>query len=270
MRHHRKALAAADIAWIGPEAVRAAMGQPVGALWRRVGLAAAQDWRVRRRLVALIGPGRAVASDENCLGRLGDMMAAGRLYPHARAGVARWAAAMAKGGGREEARVYLAIRDYAAFFAACHAQSLRGGAPAPLSGGARAALAALPRRWPDVVADIRRALPGARLTLWRFEDHGALAPRLLALMSGMEGLTPVNRRPMATPGAAAMAAIFAAAAARPDRRLPKEAFDELAAAHAGAPPYRPFETAEAAAMAAAYEADLATLRADPGLTFLSP
>ncbi|MEM7524680.1 MAG: hypothetical protein AAF360_13155 [Pseudomonadota bacterium] len=269
LRKNRDRLTAAGVSLISPDEVRALAGggQEAAARMRplpslRAG-AAAQ--RLRARLDERAGGGPVVAADENSLGRCAEVIARRALYPTAAARLAVWRPALAA-----EATVFLAIRSYADFFAGAHAQAARGGAAAALSPYALAALAALPRRWTDVVADIRSVAPRAHLVIWAYEDYPALDRSLMTRLTGLSGLDAVNRRPMATPRAPAMEAIFARAATRPGQEISAQAFDELAAAAPkDAPRYDPFSPTARKAMEAAYAEDLDRLRADPGVETLS-
>lgn len=220
----------------------------------------------RRRLAELLrGADRALASDQDAMGRCDEMIARAALYPAARARLRLWRRA-AKG---RETTVWLSIRAYAPFLSGVHAQALTGRQAAPLPPHVRARLAALPRRWPDVVGDIRAVLPEARLIVWDCAGYAALRPRILAEMTGGVGLEPVNRRPMATPSGAAMAAIFAAPAAL----LTREALDAAGQARPigpGAPRYDPWSETERAAMDAAWAEDRERVAALPGVEMLEP
>ncbi|MEL6793185.1 MAG: hypothetical protein AAFP78_07010 [Pseudomonadota bacterium] len=266
LRKNAARLAGEGVRVVAPSEVRGLIGRGQRAAAEMAPIPSLRAALAARRLRRFLeGDERIAVSDENALGLTGEIIAAGALYPHAAARLRLWRSA----AGARPLAVYFAVRDYAPFFAGAHAQSIRGGAMIPLEPAQIARLAALPRRWPDVIADIRRALPAARMTLWRFEDYAALQAEILRRMTGAGDLEPRRKRPMATPSAPAMEALFAAAATRPGRRIPKDEFERAGAATAG-PRYMPFGEADQTRLATAYEEDVARFRTDPGIEFLVP
>ncbi|MEL7463374.1 MAG: hypothetical protein AAFN79_04870 [Pseudomonadota bacterium] len=266
LRENAPRLAAAGLEWAPPSELRALIGRgrtaaaqmaPIPSLRAAVAAERLRRWaRGRTRLIL---------SDENSLGLTTEMMETGALYPAARA---RLRLLRNAARGRPLA-VFLAIRDYAPFFTGVHAQSIRDGAALALTERDLRRLAALPRRWPNVIADIRRALPGAALTIWRFEDYGALKAEIPRLITGIDDLAPHRRVSMRTPSAPAIEAIFAAAAARPDGRIPKEDYARLRQSIDG-PRYMPFDERRQARMSAVYAEDIAALKAVPDIAFIEP
>lgn len=231
-------------------AMRAAAGRgPFSAMRARIGAA---------RLARLPSAARLIVSDENAPGLIDEILETGALYPSARARLVLFR----RLASDRSAVVWLGLRAYPSFFAGVHAHSLIGRRAAPVSSVMRARLAALPRRWPDLVADAVAALPGARVVVWDHADHAALLPRILEEMTGLAGLAPVHRRPMATPSAAAMDAFFASGhlVTRADFR----------AADFEGPAYDPFTGEQRAAMNAAFAEDLETLAGTPGVERLRP
>ena len=196
LRRNRGGLAEAGIAYLGPDAIRALSARGARAAAKMGVWPSLRALAARRRLGRALQGGRIIASDENALGGCAEMMRAGRLYPHARARLRVWS------GVKPGARLYLCIREYGPFLSGAYVQSLVGGRAGRAVDAAR--LAALPRRWPDVVADIAAALPGRRLTVWDYADYAALGPVVLGAMTGDVPLEPVSRRPMATPSARAV------------------------------------------------------------------
>lgn len=262
------ALAAAGVTIVRPKDVRTAvgtvrerMGHP---LFKRLG------GRARRqaihRLTGLGAPAaHLVAADENTLGLCADIIATGTLYPDAGIRSALWQGMAA----RRDATVYLAVRAYPSFFAAVHAQAGRNARYEPLLASQAAALAALPRRWPDVVADIAAALPEANLILWAYEDYAHLRPEILRRMTGLTDLSPVAVRPMRTPTAAAMRALAEAGQHGP---VSQDLRAEIIARHPhekGASAYSPWTPEQRTQMRAAYAEDLIILKRRYGPQFLS-
>ncbi|MEM7546574.1 MAG: hypothetical protein AAF367_13650 [Pseudomonadota bacterium] len=271
MRKNRHRLREAGTVYAPPDQLRDLIGPAQRAAAAVAPLPSLRAMSAARALARLAdgAPKLLIAADENGLGHCGDMIRARRLYPEARARLGLWhRAARAR-----DLTCFLAIRDYAAFFASVHIQSVRDGPLAEMKKEDRIGLAALPRRWPDLVAEIRRALPGARLVMWEFDDYEALRETVARRLSGQEGLKPVLRRSMQTPSIAAWAALQVVAAGREDRRVPKDVFRAVMADHpvtTNNPRYAPWATAEAARMTVAYHEDVAALRADAGIEFLTP
>ena len=132
-----------------------------------------------------------------------------------------------------------------------------------------AALAALPRRWPDVIDDVRQALPNAKLILWAYEDYASVRPEILRLMTGLNDLQPVAIRPMRTPTAPAMDALAAAGRLGP---VTEKMRAEIIAQHPhvkGAAAYSPWTPDQRARMRTAYAEDLALLKDRYGPQFLA-
>ena len=266
LRENGHRLAAAGVRYAPPAEVRRLIGPARRAAARAGFLPSPRAIMAARRMAALAGrEPHLVVADENSLGMCAEVIETCALYPTAapRLRLLRRLAA------QRETTAFLAIRDYAAFFAGAHAQAARGGRAAPLSDARRAALAALPRRWTDVVGDIEKALPSVRLTLWRFEDYRALRAVLPEMISGAKDLKPFRRRSMATPSQAAMAAIFSRAAENANCEISVGDFDYLRSSHDGER-YMPFSPEERDAMAAAYAEDCERLRADADIRFLTP
>ncbi len=221
--------------------------------------------RMRRQVAA--APRLFIAADENTLGHCTDMMDAAALYPAARIRLSLWQRIAA----RRPITCFLAVRDYPEFFSGVHVQSIRDNLFTALGPDDTAALTALPRRWPDLVADIRAALPSARIVLWQYEDYKRLKGRIADRLTGIEGLRAVERRSMQTPSRTAMVALQSLAAAHRDGRVPRDAFARIVQDHPigpGNPRYTPWTADQIAAMRAAYADDIARLRADPAVEFL--
>lgn len=262
-------LTAAGVTVALPKDVRAA----VGAVRERLGhplfdaLGGGARRRAVRRLAGLgAGASHLVAADENTLGLCADIISDGVLYPDAGKRAALWAGLL----DGQAATIYLAIRAYPSFFASVHAQAGRSGRYSPLTPHQAEALAALPRRWPAVVADVMAALPNAKIVIWAYEDYAALRPEILRHMTGLTDLSPVAIRPMRTPTAAAMSALAQAGQRGP---VSETARAEIIAQHPhvkGAVAYSPWTPDQRARMRAAYAEDLEILQKRYGPQFLQP
>ena len=269
LRKNAAELTAAGVTIVRPKEVRTAvgsvrerMGHPLfpafGGMPRR---------RAMRRLARLgAGATHLVAADENTLGLCADIVSTGLLYPDAGIRTALWQ----RFRDGHDTTIYLAIRAYPSFFAAVHAQAGRNGRYERLMPAQAAALAALPRRWPEVIDEISGALPGAKVILWAYEDYAAVRSEVLMRMTGLSDLKPVAVRPMRTPTAAAMTALSEAGLRG---HVTEAQRAEIIAIHPnvkGAAAYSPWTPDQRAYMRAAYAEDLTALKARFGAQFLSP
>ncbi len=261
LKRHRAMLEAAGVQFAAPDEVRTLIGAGRRAAAKMGAMPSLRRSGAARRLARLDrGAERLVISDENSLGRCAEIFEQNCIYPTAGRQLMIWRRLAAK----RPTTVYLGVREYGAFFSGAYIQSIRGAQAYRPDESDRAALARLPRRWPDIVADVRQALPGAHLRVWAFEDYPALSHHLLAEMTG-QSLTPVNRRPMATPSGQAVDAYLA------NPQGGAAAITHLAADHpitGDNPRFSLWSQAEEAALNDIYQADLATLRDDLAEDFI--
>lgn len=260
---HRAVLAEAGVQLERPDDIRAVIGSGRRAAVQMGPIPSFRLAGASRRLAKLdLGLERLVISDENCLGLCPELFQREMLYPTAFRRMTVW---------RQLARqrptvVYMCIRNYATFFSGAFVQTIRNKTVFKPDPDSLAAIAEMPRRWGDVIADIRRALPEARLRVWDFEDHQALLPALLFEKTGLD-LQPVRRRPMATPSADAITAF------RKIRRMRRPPLEQLAKRHPITdqnPKFSLWTAAQNAALTEMYQADEAALRRDLGEDFLRP
>jgi hypothetical protein len=203
LHKNRAALADHDVDYLPPENIREAIKYWRIAAETMAPFPTVSGALAKRKLAKMdTGASRIIASDENSLGHCRTMIRRGELYGRALPRLRLWRLLAAK----RQTTVYLAIRNYAPFFTSAYAQSIRSARYYGLTALTLEELSRLPRRWPDVVKDIRRALPGARVIVWDFKDYKALRLRILEQMCGFEPPKHVKRRPMATPSTAGMAA----------------------------------------------------------------
>lgn len=258
---HRKALAEAGVQFERPDDIRAVVGSGRRAAVQMGPLPSFQRTGASRRLAKLDqGQDRFLISDENSLGLCPELFQRELLYPTAYRRMTVWR----RLAGQRQTVVYLCIRNYAAFFSGAFVQTIRNKSVFAPDTDSLSAIAEMPRRWGDVISDVRRALPEARLRVWAFEDHQALLPTLLHEKTGLV-LQPVNRRPMATPSVAAFAAF------RNVARKRRPPLDQLAKQHPITdqnPKFSLWSAAQNAALTEMYEADVTTLRRDLGEDFL--
>lgn len=208
---------------------------------------------------------RLLVSEENILGTPRLMLRHAALYPGLRARLGALPAAW----NAPETEVFLSIRDYAGFFASCHSTIAQQGVWVPFGDRERAALARMPRRWPDVVADIRAVLPRARLTIWRYEDlHDVGQPIVDAMAGGPFEVDFAARGAMASLSGAAMVRIEAEARDRGGRKLPRDLVRRIRQDHVDDPRYAPWEAETRDLLSQAYDEDSAAIRAMEGVTLV--
>ena len=216
------------------------------------------------------GPGRILISEENLPGETDAAVGAGPypdLVPRLRLLRALLEGVSRRAGHRDPAiHLLLCIRDMGSFLPSVYAEALKFfPVPRPFETAMGAALQT-PPRWCDVVQGIRKAMPRARLTVWRYEDYQANSRDILALLAGTDpGPLPDLPRPTQTmtPSAAAVRAVEAMADldmlpfhARIARV--REAYS-AAPANPDHPAFRPLSDAQLARCTRAYEADCAQL-----------
>lgn len=257
----REALLEAGVDALPTTALRAVgFPPPAGrADWRLL----AGGWAMRRRLEAAVAPLRRgprvlAVSEENVLG-LSTGLLSDPLYPGAENRLRRLRP-LARAG---RLQVFLSVRDPAAALPSAYAQVLRS---RPVPGGfaaVRAQALAAPPSWSALARRIIAALPGAPLTVWRFEDYVRdAAPATTAFL----GCAPPPRRETAAPTrtkapSADAIARLEALPADLDGAARAAAVAQVLADDRGGARFAPFSDAEAADIGAAYALDMARMRA---------
>ncbi len=142
-------------------------------------------------------------SEENMLGKVGENLREGVLYPYAAQRLDRFRASLA-----DRVRVVaLAIRSYDSFWASSMAFALPKGGPLPTS-QLCARLANQPRRWRDIIGDAARAFPQARVIVWSYEGLGNSPCSQMRAMLGRDlplDISPQWHNPAPTPAKLALA-----------------------------------------------------------------
>lgn len=260
---HRKALCKAGVQFERPDDIRALISPGRRAAVQMGPIPSFRRASASRQLARLDqGLDRLVISDENSLGVCPELFERELLYPTAYRRLTAWRSLARK----RQTVVYLCIRNYAAFFSGASAQIIRKRPAFSPDPDSLAALAQMPRRWGDIVGDIRRALPDARIRVWVYEDYQALLPTLLREKTGLD-LQPVNRRPMATPSVDAVSAFRGTTAKY------RPLFDDVAKLYpitGQNPKYSLWSAAQTAALTEMYETDVEALGRDLGEDFLRP
>ena len=150
------------------------------------------------------GVTRVLVSEENILGSSRLNLRQAQLYPAlpARLGCLpiTWTDAVRD--------IFLSIRNYGTFYVSCQSTVAALGDWVPLTPKRQQALAATPRRWTDVAAELLERFPKARLHVWRYEDLHAVGPAVMRAMTGLPvDVDFTTERPMAALSAAAMMGI---------------------------------------------------------------
>ncbi len=208
---------------------------------------------------------RLLVSEENILGTPRLMLRHAALYP----GLTARLGALPADWDMADTHIFLSIRDYAGFFASCHSTVAQQGVWVPFGAQERTALARMPRRWPDVVADIRATLPAARLTVWRYEELRATGQAVVEAMAG--GPFEID---LAAPGAmgalsaGAMAGIAEASFAAGGARLPGAQVRRIRQETEGSGPYDPWDAETRRTLSALYEEDCARIARMEGVALL--
>lgn len=265
-------LAAAGVAFWGPETMRRpGRGDHARNLRRAAtdaaaaSAAAAAREAAARDIAAQAAAGRRLLliSEENLLGTMEGNFAAAALYPNA----ARNLAAARDLLGRAPDAVFLALRDYAGYWASAYAHCVLLREMPPFDGPA---LAASARGWPEVVADVAAVFPDAHVTVWQ-HGPGAAGAALAAMLPGaLGGAVALPRRQANAALTARGLDRFAALRRRSgpfDAAARRAAVTELRAV--GGPPFRPFSKAEQRLLDARYRDDWRAV-ATMGVRVLTP
>ena len=270
LREASDALADAGVQVYGPPDFRL----PGRSIARLFGLHDAPQRTARRSprdQLALLAKGapRLVLSEENYIGPLNspDGRPIRLRYPEAARRVAALSAAMDVGG----IDILLGIRNPAHFLNSGYCQQLLGGQLIDMNRyKAQNDLTRL--NWFTLVRRLRRAHGVRHLTVWRYEDYGALFPAICAALVGAAAASlvqPLPRRVHVGLSAKAVHRVLnplrevppERAAARARKRLPVCAEN---------PPFDGFDPAEHAAAARCYAQQVQAIADLPGVTLLRP
>lgn len=202
---------------------------------------------------------RVLVSEENILGSSRLNLRRAKLYP----ALAERLACLPESWGAGRTEIYLSVRNYADFFASCHSTIALQGDWIDLGADRQARIAELPRRWTDIVAEIRAHFPAAELVVWRYEDLGRVGQEVMDSMVGAP--FPMDfgvRGTMASLTAEGMEAIEAAFIANGEAPLSPETVRRIRDETQGSGArYDPWDPALRARLTEAYEADWAEISA---------
>lgn len=209
------------------------------------------EWQAQ----AAQGTKKLVICDENILGTMLGNLMAGALYPDLPAQLARYSRLFPVA----PRRIGLGIREPAAFWTSCWSfVARRRWAPDVAETAPR--IAANPRAWADVVADLRTAFPRAEILVWQ---HEGLDTRLPATAARLLDLPEATFTPPATRINAAHAPGFLPAILRlrtADPQMSEAAMRAALDRETPEPGYSPFTQDQRAALAARHARDLTLLR----------
>lgn len=125
---------------------------------------------------------RVLLSEENFLGSSRLNIRRGKLYP----AMEDRLRCLPESWNSDRLEIFLSIRDYASFFASCHSTIALQGDWMEFGAEKQAAIAELPRRWTDVVREIRAVFPRAEMVIWRYEDLATLGQHVMNDMVGFD------------------------------------------------------------------------------------
>ncbi len=258
-------LRAHGMAAVPPRIMRADL-TPVAQMMRG-GVSARIGHAAGRAFLDLHAPGaeRVLLMDENVLGSTDRKMLLRRrkLYPWAHLRLASLAALFPG----HEIEIALAVRNPASFLPSCWSESLHHGEIRPFSDYVEG-IELTSLRWTALAERLRDAVPQARLTMWRYEDYGALAPRILARLVGAraaEAVAQVDR--VMRPRLSAQAVEWLLGQPAPGRETLREArrrFPRTAPQEA----FDPWDEATRNALDEIYRRDLRDLARLPGVNWL--
>jgi hypothetical protein len=112
----------------------------------------------------MAGQSRLIISEENMIGTMTQNLRTMRLYTQARARLDRFAPAFEG----QRLRIAVSIRSYEFYWASALAFKIKGGMGLP-DAALLDCLVTQPRRWADLVRDIRAVFPDADVVVWPFE-----------------------------------------------------------------------------------------------------
>lgn len=172
---------------------------------------AARAWALEQVIGSArdLGRQRLILSEEQLTGSLRSVLQGRGLYRD----IAREVRAASQALDGHPATVMFAIRSYDNFYISAWGQMLRGSGYQPFGADLRHSLLENGRGWPEVLADLMRALPrGSELNVWRYERMRTSLPRILSRMLGEAAaceIEPFDGNPLPGPTGAAIRAIEA-------------------------------------------------------------
>lgn len=261
LRRHAGRLAAEGTAVLGPRRLRDEALRAARRAWR------SGEGRGASPLAGVIadaaqGCGHVILSEENLLGSMHVNLREAALYPNAPRRLAELAAELPAAPDR----IFLTLRDYAAYWRSAQAHVL-------LEGSERAVRAvrlvrASAEGWTPLLRAIRAAFPSARLLVARHRADAGFVPALATALLGTDALWGVTP-PRTTVNASLPAEVIARLCSL--QRGPERSRLAEASRRAGLAPVEVFSPSEAAALRQAFEAEWQAICAGavPGVEVLA-
>lgn len=207
-----------------------------------------------------------LVSEENLAGSIDAILRSGRLYPD----IGRRLRGLRPVLSETPVTLLLAVRSYDGFFASAYAHRTTRG-PRPDFDQLKQRFMAMPRRWPEVLSDVLRALPHARLRVWDYDASRSNELGMMREVIGLSDIVAVNAAMPDLPAPSARAVEVLNAMTEPDQQ-------DLAQRRAAAgryprpdyPPFDPWTHGQTALLQEVYAQDLTAIRAMEGdrLTFI--
>ncbi|WP_037293938.1 hypothetical protein [Roseobacter sp. CCS2] len=264
----RDALGAQGVQYYGPDHFRLP-GNSIQALFAfQPGVEADKPIRPANTQLAMLQKDghRIVLSEENFIGPLNQPHGRGMRHRYKAAGDRLTELSTAVG---QDVDVFLAVRRPTAFINSAYCQMLLGGRVQPV--------AVFQRRnplssvdWVDLVTRLRAAPGVGTLTVWKYEDYGAVFPQIIAGLVGAEAADCVAPRPRRINRGLSTAAVAQVLADEGGATAPKvaQAARQMFPIEDGHDPFDGFAPEEHAIGDAAYARQLASIAAMQGVTLL--
>lgn len=260
LHHNHQRLKAHKVEYWAPQMIRAGLFDGLIKAADRVSpqviaQARTANQRIARDLHRLDAAGTRtlIVSEENMLGSIPASVTTERLYPDAARRVARLRPAFA----RHCTRIGLAIRSYDQLWTSMISFTVKRSGRVP-DADQRAGLVAQPRRWRDIIRELRVVFPRAEILVWPFEGMVDAPHDVIARMTGRDlalPLEPVEVVHNPAPDIHALrAAVEAGSCAGHLARL----------AEWNSGRWMPFTEPQRTKMRADYAEDIAWLRSNPG------
>jgi hypothetical protein len=198
-----------------------------------------------------------VVSEENMIGSMEWNFRAGKLYPNVHRNLTAYRALFPL----RPSRIFIAIRDYASYWASSYSQCQLYG-DMPKFDTARLATAPSERGWVEVLGEIAEVFPDARIVTWRYSSDPAVLGGALAEMLGPELARKLPMAPETTNASLTVKGLehFGRIRRQAGKLSVQERRDTVSALRSvGGPLFQPFSESELAGLAACYAADCAAI-----------
>ncbi len=214
----------------------------------------------RRDAAMAHGAQSLVVSEENLSGTITRILESGRIYGEIRQRMTR----LRPLGQGHRVTVLFTVRRYDSFFASLYAFRAIREPMLPFQ-SFKPRFMALPIRWPQVVAQIARALPEANIDVIPFETAHNHATALLRQVLGLDQIVEVSdgSRPILPSPSGQAITILNSMTEGEDLELERRRAVVRAYPRTDFGAFAPWDTNEATALSKAYDEDLEALRLSP-------